>query len=168
MNITFVRRSLILLASIGAGFVLSGCDSSAPSAAKPGALRLVSSGGDKHFKASGTNKWSYTHNSATERQLWAAVFEAGKTKGQKYAGSMKVTSDKPIKLSAILARDGDTAYEGSGAVLELKPNQPQTLNLTHQFQNDYPRIKLQFDVLECSDPSVMFTIDDVAIRKVSQ
>jgi hypothetical protein len=166
MNITFVHRSLILLTSICAGFVLSGCDSSAPSAAKPGALRLVSSGGDKHFKASGTNKWSYTHDASTERQLWAAVFEAGKTKGQKYAGSMKVTSDKPVKLSAVLARDGDTPYEGTGAALVLQPNVPKVVNVSHQFKNDYPRIKLQFDVAECSDPTVTFTIDDVTIRKV--
>lgn len=164
MNLSHFQRPSVFLVTLLVCILVSGCDSSTPGQTKGEGLRLVSSGGDKHFKKVGINKWTYTNDTSSERKLWAAVFDAGKTKGQKFTGSMKVTSDKPVKLSAVLARDGDTAYEGTGAAVVLKPNVSQSVSLSHQFVNDYPRIKLQFDVAECSDPTVTFTVDDVMIR----
>jgi len=149
-----IKKLLFCLLLISAALPLSCCDRS------PG----YKSAGGRFFQKQADNKWLYTHDPSTEQRLWIAVFDTEQTANKEFAGKMTVTTDKPVQVVARLARARiQEPYEGSFQRVSLEPGVPAEIEVSHTFQSNHAELKLQLDVVECKDPAVEFTIEDISV-----
>jgi hypothetical protein len=117
----------------------------------------------KNFQKISENTWCFEkqEESATDSS-WRAISQEKETKNKTFNGSLKITSDRNLKIQALL-RNHNAVYEGTAVNYSLKANEPLEINLFHRFKADFSTIMLQLKITEVPEKPVELKVENLRI-----
>lgn len=132
----------------------------------PPAVRFGKVLPDRHFQRLAAGQWRYMHSS-TPHRYWLAVFDVeGTTEQNLFVADVELRSNRSIRISVSLGRNGTLAYEGKHQHLVLKANEPQRVHLRHRFEQAHTALKVQLAV-EAMDGigEAVLTIESLSVQR---
>jgi hypothetical protein len=117
----------------------------------------------KGFLKTSENTWQFQNlKDSKAPACWMAISKEKQTKNKTLNGSLTITSDRDLKIQAILCSH-DAPYEGSSASYQVKSNEPLEINLFHKFKQGTPAVKLQLNVTSASEEPVNLKVENLRI-----